>query len=128
MNISEAAQLSGINPVTLRYYERVGLIPPIQRSAGGIRNYVQSDIDWIEFIKCMRSAGLPIESLIKYTQLYHEGEETAEERKEILIHEREALLQKREEIDLTLERLEHKIDNYNKYEQKRHIHKKQFVS
>ena len=71
-------------PDTLRYYERVGLIPPVGRK-GGIRNYNESDVKWIEFILCMRSAGVPIEELVRYVALYREGSGTTAERKGILI-------------------------------------------
>jgi len=71
-------------PDTLRYYERVGLIPPVGRK-GGIRNYNESDVKWIEFILCMRSAGVPIEELVRYVALYREGSRTTAERKGILI-------------------------------------------
>jgi DNA-binding transcriptional MerR regulator len=67
MNISEAAEKSGLTAVTLRYYERIGLIPPVTRGNGGVRLFNESDLGWIEFIKCMRNAGLSIESLIEYT-------------------------------------------------------------
>lgn len=68
MNISEAAEKSGLTAVTLRYYERIGLIPPVTRGNGGVRLYKESDLGWIDFIKCMRNAGLSIESLMN-TQL-----------------------------------------------------------
>lgn len=73
MNISEAAKLMGVTAVTLRYYERVGLIPPVTRKNGGVRDFQQEDLNWIEFIKCMRSSGLSVESLIEYTTLYQQG-------------------------------------------------------
>lgn len=63
MNISEAAEKSGLTAVTLRYYERIGLIPPVTRGNGGVRLYKESDLGWIDFIKCIRNAGLSIESL-----------------------------------------------------------------
>ena len=76
MNISEAAEKSGLTAVTLRYYERIGLIPPVTRGNGGVRLYKESDLGWIDFIKCMRNAGLSIESLIEYTTLFDQGKDT----------------------------------------------------
>lgn len=115
MNISQVAENFDLTPATLRYYEKIGLIPDIQRK-NGVRNYNEQDLDWIEFIKCMRSAGLSIESLIDYTRLYHEGPQTADERMEILIKERELLFERYQELKDTLERLDEKIDKYRRGE------------
>ncbi len=113
MNISEAATKVGLTPVTLRYYERIGLIPAVKRKNGGIRDYQEADLQWIEFIKCMKSAGLSIESLIEYTSLYIQGDATSEARKNILIEERESLQKKYQEIGETLATLDKKIDFYD---------------
>ncbi|MBV7390605.1 MULTISPECIES: MerR family transcriptional regulator [Enterococcus] len=112
MNISKVAEMSELTPVTLRYYEKVGLIPPINRKSGGVRDYSEEDLGWIEFIKCMRNAGLSIDSLINYTNLYQIGRGTEEERKEILKKEREQLMERYQEMGETLERLNYKIANY----------------
>lgn len=112
MNISKVAEMSELTPVTLRYYEKVGLIPPINRKSGGVRDYSEEDLGWIEFIKCMRNAGLSIDSLINYTNLYQIGNGTEEERKEILKKEREQLMERYQEMGETLERLNYKIANY----------------
>ena len=64
MTIAEVSEKYGISPDTLRYYEKEGLLPPVKRTAGGIRDYGESDCGWVEFIKCMRSAGLPVEVLV----------------------------------------------------------------
>ena len=60
MKIAEVSERYNISSDTLRYYERVGLIPPVNRNISGIRDYNELDIRRVEFIKCMRSAGLPI--------------------------------------------------------------------
>lgn len=112
MNISEAAAKSELTPVTLRYYERIGLIPPVKRKKGGVRDYQEEDLGWIDFIKCMRSAGLSIESLIDYVDLYKQGTDTAEARKEILLEEKEKLVLKNNEIAATIEKLSLKIQHY----------------
>lgn len=95
MNITQVANQFGLTAATLRYYERVGLIPPVNRKESGVRDYDQDDINWIEFIKCMRDAGLTIEALIEYTTLFIEGNHTIEARKKILIEEREKQIQKK---------------------------------
>lgn len=114
MNISTVAEKSELTAVTLRYYERVGLIPPVQRKNGGVRDYSEADVEWIGFIKCMRSAGLSIDSLIEYTSLYQVGEETSDARKAILIEERNQLQMRFQEMAETLERLNMKIEHYDK--------------
>ena len=112
MNISEAAEKSGLTAVTLRYYERIGLIPPVKRGNGGVRLYEKSDLGWIDFIKCMRNAGLSIESLIEYTTLFDQGKDTVVSRKEILIEEQKKMEERYNELGKTLEKLNKKIEHY----------------
>lgn len=112
MTITEVSKKYGLSADTLRYYERVGLIPKVNRNKSGIRDYTERDCGWVEFIKCMRSAGLPIEALIEYVSLYQQGDETVEARKEILIEQRKNLIEKFNEIKSTLEHLDMKIEKY----------------
>lgn len=112
MNISEAAERSGLTAITLRYYERIGLIPPVTRGNGGVRQYEESDLGWIDFIKCMRNAGLSIESLIEYTALFDKGKDTVIARKDILIEEQKKLQERYDELGNTLEKLNKKIEHY----------------
>lgn len=112
MTIKEVSQRLGLTPDTLRYYERVGLIPPVNRNKNGIRDYTENDCQWIEFIKCMRQSGLPVEVLIKYVRLFQQGEETNQSRKEILIEQRDLISQKVEELQKTIIRLNKKIEMY----------------
>ena len=114
MNIAEVSKQLELSPDTLRYYERIGLIPPVKRNKSGIRNYEESDLKWIEFISCMRSAGLPIEVLIEYVTLFQEGNATSEARKNILIEQRDILAAKLVEMQKIVERLNYKIDTYEK--------------
>ncbi|MFZ5975715.1 MAG: MerR family transcriptional regulator [Bacillota bacterium] len=114
MTITEAGEQYGISPDTLRYYERIGLVPPVKRNGRGVRDYGETDLKWIAFIKCMRSAGLSIEALIEYVQLCAQGEETIELRKEILLEQRKQLAAKMEEMQRTLDTLDHKIEVYEK--------------
>src|SRR4030042_6651169 len=95
-----------------RYYERIGLIPPVNRNKSGIRDYSEIDIRRVEFIKCMRSAGLPIEVLIEYVGLVQQGDRTIEARKEILKEQRELLAARMKEMQKTLDLLDYKIRVY----------------
>ena len=112
MKIAEVSEQYGLSADTLRYYERVGLIPPVNRSESGIRDYNELDLRRVEFIKCMRSAGLPIEVLIEYVGLVQQGDQTIETRKEILVEQRELLMARMKEIQKTLDILDHKIEVY----------------
>lgn len=97
---------------TLRYYERIGLIPPVPRTKGGIRDYDEESCRWIELMKCLRSAGVQIEALIEYSALYRQGEGTEERRKEILTEQRNQLAARMDEMQRSLDRLDYKIANY----------------
>ena len=114
MKISEVSKKYDISAETLRYYEKVGLLPAVQKNSGGIRDYSETDCGWIEFIKCMRSAGLPIDVLKKYIELFNMGDNTVEERRQILINERKKLIEKRDAIQNTIDRLDYKIEIYYK--------------
>ncbi len=114
MTIAEVAKRYGISADTLRYYEKIGLIPRIGRNKSGIRDYTEENCRWIEFIRCMRNAGLPIDALTRYIELFQQGEETAEERKLILIDEKAKLEKRISELNDTLDRLKLKIAKYDK--------------
>ena len=114
MTIKEVSEKFGISQDTLRYYERVGMIPHVTRTAGGIRNYQESDNGWVEMALCMRSAGLPIEAMIEYVRLFQEGDETIPARLQLLLDQREALIEQQAQIDSTLKRLNYKISRYER--------------
>lgn len=112
MTISEVAKKYNLSADTIRYYERIGLIPRVHRSASGIRDFTENDCGWVEFIKCMRGAGLPIEALIDYVALFQQGDMTVEARKSILVEQRDVLAERMKEMQSTLERLNQKIEHY----------------
>ena len=114
MKINEVSKLYDISADTLRYYERIGLIPPVTRNESGIRDYSEADCNWVQFAKCMRGAGLSVESLIEYVALFGEGDKTRAARKEILIEERAKLMERMAQMQETLDKLNWKIDNYYK--------------
>ena len=114
MKIAEVSEQYGLSSDTLRYYERVGLLPPVNRNESGIRDYNELDLRRVDFIKCMRSAGLPVEVLIEYVALVQQGDKTIEARKEILIDQRKLLVKRMNEMQKTLDILDHKIEVYEK--------------
>ncbi len=111
MTIGEVSEKYEITADTLRYYERIGLIPPVPRKKNGIRNYDETACRWVSFIKCMRSAGVQIEALIEYVALMQAGT-GLERRKNILIEQRARLQEQAERLSTTIERLDYKIEHY----------------
>lgn len=73
LTVKKVADRYGVTGETLRYYERVGMLPPVTRTAGGIRDYTAEDLKWVGPMLCMRKAGLPPEAIIEYVRLYREG-------------------------------------------------------
>ena len=112
MKTGEVSEQFEVSADTLRYYERVGLIPPVKRNENGLRNYSEIDLRRIEFIKCMRRAGLPVDVLIDYVGLYQQGEQTIEARREILLEQREFLTARMAELQKTIDLLNYKITGY----------------
>lgn len=113
MTITEVSAEYGLSQDTLRYYERIGLLPPVNRNKNGVREYTEKDCGWVDLIKCMRGAGIPIEVLIDYVQLFQQGDATRDTRKALLEEQRDLLFKRIEETRKTLERLNYKIDNYD---------------
>lgn len=113
MKIAVVSELSGLSVDTLRYYERVGLLPPVTRNDSGIRDFSELDIKRVEFIRCMRNAGLPIDVLTEYMRLALIGDDTIEARKNILEEQRDQLAGQISEMQKTLDLLNYKIKIYD---------------
>jgi DNA-binding transcriptional MerR regulator len=114
MTIKEVSEKFGISQDTLRYYERVGLIPPVTRTTNGNRDYQESDLGWVENAVCMRNAGVPIEALIEYVKLYQMGDTTFEARRQLLQEQYDVLQEQKEQIEATMKRLAYKVSRYEK--------------
>ncbi|WP_299447327.1 MerR family transcriptional regulator [uncultured Phascolarctobacterium sp.] len=112
MTIKEVSEKYNISADTLRYYERVGMIPAVRRTSGGIRNYGEEECGWIELEICMRSAGLTIDTMIKYVQLYQQGDATIKTRLDLLIDQKAKLVEQQKKITQTLQVLDYKIGRY----------------
>lgn len=112
MTITQASKKYDISVDTLRYYERIGLIPPVPRTSSGVRDYDEASCSWIELMKCMRAAGVQIEALIEYVKLFRQGDSTIGARKAILVEQRDQLLSRMAEMQSSLELLNEKIDGY----------------
>lgn len=112
MTIAQVSKQYEISADTLRYYERIGLIPAVPRTAGGIRDYGEDSCRWIELMKCMRAAGVQIEALIEYVALFQKGDETIDARKHILIEQRDQLTARMADMQASLDKLNDKINCY----------------
>ena len=112
MTIAEVSKKFDISQDTLRYYERIGLIPPVPRTKSGIRNYDEASCGWVEMMKCMRKAGVQIEALIEYVDLFQKGDSTREARKRLLIDQRDRLIERMASMQESLNRLNEKINGY----------------
>lgn len=99
MTIAEVSKKYDLTADTIRYYERIGLIPTIPRTKNGIRDFDEESCSWIEFIKCMRNAGMEIEILLEYVNLFRQGKATVKARKKLLEEQREKLKEKQEIIE-----------------------------
>ena len=112
MKIAEVSKQYGLSADTLRYYERIGLLPSVTRNASGVRDYGEQDCARVQFVKCMRGAGVSIEALIDYIQRFEQGEHTAAARKTLLEEQRELVEKRIADMQAGLDRLNGKIENY----------------
>ncbi|MCH3958900.1 MAG: MerR family transcriptional regulator [Selenomonas sp.] len=111
MTIKEVSEKYGLSADTIRYYERIGLIPHVPRKDNGIRDFDESSCGWVEFIKCMRSSGVQVEALVEYVTLFFKNG-TEEARKDILVEQRARLQEQYEQLQTTMSRLDWKISHY----------------
>lgn len=112
MTIKEVSEKYGLSQDTLRYYEKIGVIPPVTRTSGGIRNYTEQDIGWVENAVCMRNAGLPVEVIAEYCRLFSMGDSTIGARLELLTEQRKKLIEQKEQLEKEISRLDYKIGRY----------------
>ncbi|MFV0559563.1 MAG: MerR family transcriptional regulator [Enterococcus sp.] len=112
MNIKEVSLQFGISSATIRYYERIGLIPPVTRNENGVRNFASDDLCWLKFAKEIRDSGLSIEASIRYVHLYDDGaDETIDARKQLLFEQRNLLVEKMNEMKASIDALNNRIEH-----------------
>lgn len=112
MTIREIAAKTNMSTDTLRYYERIGLLPPVPRNAAGIRNYDEYFVNFINFIKKLKASGMSLEHIIDYIRLAEMGDATIQERKKLLAEPRETLLDKINSLQLVAELADYQLRNY----------------
>jgi DNA-binding transcriptional MerR regulator len=112
--IQRAAAETGVSRDTLRYYEKIGILPGIGRSESGHRRFTDDDMGWIKLVQCLRSTGMPIEDLHAYAELVQRGDSTAAERLQLLENHRERIQGEMQELATALELVERKIAGYDR--------------
>ena len=106
--VGETAKLLEVPASTLRYYDKEGLLPFVERSSGGIRMFRESDFEWLQIIGCMKKAGMSIRDIRKYIELALQGDDTIDTRLEMFRRQRETLKRQLKEMQRTLETVEYK--------------------
>ena len=107
--IAQASKRTGIGVHTLRYYDKEGLLPFVERTSAGIRSFKESDFGWLKTITCMKKTGTPIKHIKEYIDLAMQGDETLKARLEIIINQKKALTEKIEEMNSFMETINNKI-------------------
>jgi len=111
--IQDAAAETGVSRDTLRYYERIGILPGISRSKSGHRRFSDDDMGWIKLVQCLRATGMPIEDLHAYAELAQQGDATAPQRLRLLQDHRRRINEDMQELAIALELVERKIAGYD---------------
>ncbi len=110
--VGEMAKLLGVTASTLRYYDKEGLLPFVERSSGGIRMFQESDVEWLQIIGCMKKAGMSIKDIRRYIEMALQGDDTIELRLNLFRHQREVLKRQMEELQHTMEVVDYKCWYY----------------
>jgi DNA-binding transcriptional MerR regulator len=116
LTIQEVADRTGLSAHTLRYYERIGLIHPVDRASSGHRRYSASDVGWLDFMRCLRSTGMPIREVKRYAELFAEGDRTLAERRALLEAHRRRIEDDMRELAKNLDAIKYKIAYYEQLE------------
>ena len=111
--VGEVSERTGLSTHTLRWYEQVGLLDPVDRDTGGRRRYVETDLDRLRFLIKLRSTGMPVRDMVRYVELARRGPATVAERLELLVEHRERVLAQIDALTDDLKIIEYKIDLYS---------------
>ncbi len=112
-SIQEVCNRTGLTAHTLRYYEKEGLLNHVERSAGGFRQYSDEDLEWLGLICCLKNTGMPLQEIARFVQLAHEGDQTLEERVELLKNHRAQLILRMEEMQKYLDKITWKVNFFS---------------
>ena len=111
--IGEAAQRMHLSAPTLRYYDKEGLLPFVDRSAGGARIFKESDFEWLRLIECLKSTGMPIRDIKQFIDWYMEGDTTLPQRRDMFYERRRAVEAQIETLQATLDMIDYKCWYYD---------------
>ena len=111
-SIGQAAKITGLSTHTLRYYEKEGLLPFVQKSRSGLRIFQESDIGWINMIECLKGVGMSLKGIKQYIDWYQEGDSTLEKRLQMFTSQKQNLLQQMEQLGHHMEKINYKINLY----------------
>ncbi len=111
--IGEAAQRMHLSAPTLRYYDKEGLLPFVDRSAGGARMFKESDFEWLRLIECLKSTGMPIRDIKQFIDWYMEGDTTLPQRRDMFYERRRAVEAQIETLQATLDMIDYKCWYYD---------------
>lgn len=106
--VGEMAKRMGVAASTLRYYDKEGLLPFVERSPGGIRLFRETDVEWLNVIGCLKSAGMSIGDIRGYIRLAMQGDGTIDQRLALFKRQREVLLRQMAALQNTLDMLDYK--------------------
>ena len=112
-SIGEAAQRMHLSAPTLRYYDKEGLLPFVDRSAGGARMFKESDFEWLRLIECLKSTGMPIRDIKQFIDWYMEGDTTLPQRRDMFYERRRAVEAQIEMLQATLDMIDYKCWYYD---------------
>jgi DNA-binding transcriptional MerR regulator len=120
LTIGETAQCTGLSVDTLRYYERIGLLNPIQRAVSGHRRYTENDLVWIAFLNRLWATGMPVHTMQRYADLRRQGDATLSERRHLLEEHARAIQARIGDLSENLHAIEDKIRTYQQMEKHSH--------
>ncbi len=112
-SIQDVSKKTGLTAHTLRYYEKEGLIPSVERSQGGFRQYTDEDLERLGLIRCLKNTGMSIKEISRFVQLTREGDHTLEERVALLRSHRDQVIKKMEEMQQYLDKVNWKLNFFS---------------
>lgn len=115
--MKEISEITDLSSDTLRYYEKDGLLTDIGRLSNGHRQYTNHDLEWLKFVLCLRSTGMPLGTIKKYKELMNKGDATASDRKELLVNQKKIILKEMETLKQALSTIDYKIEYYKTVEE-----------
>lgn len=112
MTIAQVSQRTGLSTHTLRYYEKEGLLPFVERTPSGTRSFKESDLEWLGIVICLKRTGMPVRDIKQFIDWCQEGDSTLEQRLNVFLEQRQSIEQQMLELQSCLATIDRKIDYY----------------